>query len=78
MLKEKGIVPIIDICNKWKDGEETHPYKNTQLVYNYKGDVFYVPDKGEQIKLPTRDTTNQATVCGMDSIQSTMTIAFSG
>lgn len=51
MLKEKGIVPIIDICNKWKDGEETHQYKNTQLVYNYKGDVFYVPDKGEQIKL---------------------------
>ena len=51
MLKEKDIVPIIDICNKWKDGEETHQYKNTPLVYNYKGDVFYVPDKGEQIKL---------------------------
>lgn len=51
MLKDKSITPIIDICNHWKDGEETHQYKDTQLIYNYKGDVYYVPEKGEPIKL---------------------------
>lgn len=51
MLKEDGITPIIDICNHWQDGEETHQYRDTQLIYNYKGDVFYVPDAGEAIKL---------------------------
>lgn len=51
LLKEKEISPIIDIRNLWKDGEETHQYKNTNLVYNYKGDVWYVNDKGGKIEL---------------------------
>jgi hypothetical protein len=41
-IKSAGINPIIDIRNCWKDGEKTKQYKNTDMVYNYKGEVFYV------------------------------------
>jgi len=41
-IKNAGITPVIDIRNCWKDGEETKQYKDTDIVYNYKGDVFYV------------------------------------
>lgn len=51
MLEEDGIVPVIDICNKWKDGEETHQYRDTDLIYNYKGDVWYVNEKEEKIRM---------------------------
>lgn len=50
-LERKGIAPIIDIRNCWKDGEETHQYMDTQLVYNYKGDVWYVEQDGTKTKL---------------------------
>jgi len=50
-LEEKGIHSIIDIRNCWKDGEETHQYKDTKLVYNYKGTVWYVDDNGEKTEL---------------------------
>ena len=50
-LEGKGITPIIDIRNCWKDGEETHQYRNTQLVYNYKGDVWYVEEDGKKTEL---------------------------
>jgi hypothetical protein len=50
-IKGKGIVPVIDICNKWKDGEATKQYKDTNIVYNYRGDVFYVNEKCEQVKM---------------------------
>jgi len=50
-LEEKGIHSIIDIRNCWKDGEETHQYKDTQLVYNYKGNVWYVEADGEKTEL---------------------------
>jgi len=50
-LKKKGITPIIDICNKWKDGEETKQYKDTDIVYTYDGKVYYVNDDVKQIKL---------------------------
>ena len=40
-LEGKGITPIIDIRNCWKDGEGTHQYRETNLVYNYKGTVWY-------------------------------------
>jgi hypothetical protein len=40
-VKGMGITPVIDIRNCWKDGEETKQYKNTDMVYNYKGEVFY-------------------------------------
>ena len=41
-IKKAGITPLVDIRNCWKDGEETKQYKDTDMVYNYKGDVFYV------------------------------------
>ena len=50
-LEEKGIHSIIDIRNCWKDGEETHQYKDTKLVYNYKGTVWYVDDNGVKTEL---------------------------
>lgn len=50
-LEEMGIAPIIDIRNCWKDGEETHQYRDTALVYNYRGDVWYVDEKGEKIPM---------------------------
>jgi hypothetical protein len=40
--KGAGMSPIIDIRNCWKNGDETRQYKNTNMVYNYKGEVFYV------------------------------------
>ena len=50
-LENKGIHSIIDIRNCWKDGEETHQYQDTSLVYNYKGTVWYVQEDGKQIEL---------------------------
>lgn len=41
-LEGKGIAPVIDIRNCWKAGEETRQYRNTDLVYDYKGNVWYV------------------------------------
>lgn len=50
-LEDEGIIPIIDIRNCWKDGEETHQYGNTDLVYNYKGEVWYVEEDGKKTRL---------------------------
>ncbi len=50
-LEGKGISPIIDICNKWKDGEKTKQYKDTDIVYTYDGKVYYIDDDGKKIKL---------------------------
>jgi hypothetical protein len=50
-IKGMGIHPVVDIRNCWKDGESTKQYKDTGIVYNYKGDVFYVDDKGETHKM---------------------------
>ena len=49
--EEKDIIPIIDIRNCWKDGEETHQYRNTKLVYNYKGTVWYIEEDGNRTEL---------------------------
>lgn len=51
MLRKHDIAPIIDIRNCWKDGEETHQYRNTNLIYNYKGEVWYVEEDGTQTAL---------------------------
>lgn len=50
-LHGKTITAIIDICNKWKDGEETKQYKNTNIVYTYDGKVYYINDDSKKIKL---------------------------
>ena len=46
-LKEKGIKPVIDIQNKWKE-DPTKQYKNTNIVYTYNGCVYYVDNDGKQ------------------------------
>lgn len=52
-LQEKieniGILPIIDIINHWT-GDTTKQYKETDFVYNYKGDVFYIDNRKKSIK----------------------------
>ncbi len=50
-LEANGISPIIDIRNCWKDGEETHQYRDTDLVYNYKGTVWHVEKDGSMTEL---------------------------
>jgi IS5 family transposase len=47
-IKGHGIAPIVDIRNCWKDGEKTRQYKDTDIVYNYRGEVFFCElDHGE-------------------------------
>lgn len=53
-LEGNEITPIIDIRNCWKDKEETHQYKDSSLVYNYEGKVWYVDEAGEKIELVYR------------------------
>ena len=50
-IKAAGITPIVDIRNCWKDGDTTKQYKNTDMVYDYKGNVFIVDDEGIQHKM---------------------------
>ena len=50
-VKGHGIVPIVDIRNCWKDGETTKQYKDTDIVYDYKGNVFIIDEKGEQRRM---------------------------
>ena len=50
-LSENDIKSVIDIRNLWKDGETTKQYKNTNIVYTYRGEVGKINDKGEFEKL---------------------------
>ena len=34
----------------WK-GDETKQFKDTNIVYNYKGKVYYITDSGKEIEL---------------------------
>lgn len=47
-LIEHGIKPVIDIRNQWRE-ESTKQYKDTNIVYTYKGDVSYVDDNGKLV-----------------------------
>lgn len=49
-LQNKGIKPIIDIRNHWKE-DTTKQYKDTNLIYTYDGKVSIVEDNGEIIPL---------------------------
>ena len=53
-LEDAGIHAIIDIRNCWRDGEETHQYQDSRLVYNYKGTVWDIEDNGEKTELAYR------------------------
>ena len=50
-LEDRDIHSIIDIRNCWKDKETTKQYQDTDLIYDYKGSVWYVDENGKQIKL---------------------------
>jgi len=50
-IKGFGIHPIVDIRNCWKDGELTRQYNNTDVVYDYQGNVFFVDDRGKQHRM---------------------------
>jgi hypothetical protein len=50
-IKGAGIIPVVDIRNCWKDGETTKQYKNTDIVYDYQGNVFFVDDSGKQHRM---------------------------
>ena len=49
--KAAGIIPIVDIRNCWKDGEATRQYKDTDIVYDFKGNVYMVDEKGVQRRM---------------------------
>ena len=49
--KSAGVIPIVDIRNCWKDGEATRQYKDTDIVYDYKGNVYMVDEKGEKRRM---------------------------
>jgi hypothetical protein len=49
--KAAGVIPIVDIRNCWKDGEATKQYKDTDIVYDFKGNVYMVDEKGEQRRM---------------------------
>lgn len=49
-LTTEGTAPVIDIRNMWK-GDETKQFKDTDIVYDYKGKVYYITDSGEKIEL---------------------------
>jgi len=59
VIKAAGITPIVDIRNCWKDGEVTKQYKNTDMVYDYKGNVFFVDTCGNQHKMIYEGYDNQ-------------------
>jgi len=50
-LKGLKINPIVDIRNLWGEKEATKQYKKTDIVYNAKGEVFYVDKAGTEIKM---------------------------
>ena len=49
-LTTEGISPVIDIRNMWQR-DETKQFKATNIVYNYKGKVYYITDSGKEIEL---------------------------
>ncbi len=61
LIEHYDITPIIDIKNQWKQ-EKTKQYKNTDLVYTYNGEVYYINDQLQEIKLAYKgyDSNNDA------------------
>jgi hypothetical protein len=50
-IKAVNILPVVDIRNCWKNGDDTRQYKNTDIIYDYKGTVYYVKDDGTKVKM---------------------------
>lgn len=49
--KQHDICPIVDIRNMWRNGESTKQYKNTDIVYNAHGEVFFVDNNSNIVKM---------------------------
>lgn len=49
-FRTEETAPVIDIRNMWQ-GDETKQFKDTNIVYDYKGSVYYITDSGEKIEL---------------------------
>ena len=50
-VKAAGIIPIVDIRDCWRDGEATKQYKDTDIVYDYRGNVYIVDEKDVQRRM---------------------------
>jgi hypothetical protein len=50
-IKNAGILPVVDIRKSWKDGESTRQYKDTDMVYDFNGNVYFVEDDGKQYRM---------------------------
>ena len=71
-LKENGIKPIIDIRNLWKDKEQTVQYKNTDIVYDYKGTVYVSKQVGKEVEfVPMK-------YLGYDKVKNTLRYGYEG
>lgn len=68
-IKDYGIKPIIDIKNQWKDGEKTRQYKDSNIVYTYNGDVFFVNEFGKEIPMK---------YLGYDKVKDTLRYQYNG
>jgi len=51
IIKQMGIAPVIDIRNSWRSGEATKQYRDTNIVYDYRGNVYYVEYDGTLVKM---------------------------
>lgn len=50
-IEQRSITAIIDNRHMWKDSDQTRQYKETDLIYDEDGRVFFVDDFGESIPL---------------------------
>lgn len=50
-IERRSITAIIDNRHMWKDGERTRQYKETDLIYDEDGRVFFIDDCGKSIPL---------------------------
>ena len=50
-LEKYEVNPVIDIQNHWRKEEKTKQYRETDLTYSYKGEVYWTDEKGKEIKL---------------------------
>lgn len=50
-IERRSMTAIIDNRHMWKDGEQTRQYRDTDLVYDEDGQVFFVDNFGKPILL---------------------------
>ena len=63
------IKPIISTKNSWHDGEKTHQYKDTNIVYTYDGKVSYIEENYEEIPMK---------YLGYDKVRDTLRYEYKG